>query len=77
MGGECSQKLGPGGECESSPGHINFGQRKINTLPQRAVDFPAAAARCVGVSKLILFVISCFFYRCGNPAWGRTYSSRK
>jgi len=76
MGGECSQKLGPGEECESSPGHNNFGQRKSLYLSELVI-FPAAAARCVGMSGLILFVTSCFFYRCENLDSGRTYSSGK
>lgn len=55
MGGERSQKLGPGEECESSPGHAIFGQRKINTLPQRAVYFSrrgGAVCGCVRADSL-------------------------
>ena len=36
MGGDCSQKLSPGGESHSSPGHSKPpAQWKINTLPQK------------------------------------------
>jgi len=36
MGGDCSQKLSPGGESHSSPGHSQpSAQLKINTLPQK------------------------------------------
>ena len=36
MGGDCSQKLSPGGESHSSPGHSKPpAQLKFNTLPQK------------------------------------------
>ena len=59
MGGECSQKLSPGGECESSPGHDPLQPKSILYL--RAMeDFPAAAARLLCCVKLIFFATSCF-----------------
>ena len=67
MGGDCSQKLSPGGEFHSSPGHSKPpAQLKINTVPQmvrRPVEDRSAHAQGNSSPRAVFlfFVTRSFF----------------